>query len=108
MTSAETKQQIKMKSAEIKQQIKMKKAEIERLNAAKDDLNRQYRDALQIEFEQQHGVKSGDKISTKSGKPFFYDKMIIDAFGDVMVLCHAVKNDGTPSKADRHVSISDF
>jgi hypothetical protein len=97
-----------MTSAEIKQQIEAKKAEIGRLNAEKDELNRQYRDALQIEFEQQHGVKSGDKISTKSGKPFFYDKMIIDAFGWVMVLCHAVKNDGTPSKADRHVSISEF
>ena len=97
-----------MKAKEIKELITAKQAEISRFMAEKRNLTEQYRDALQAEFESERNVKSGDKITTKKGKQIFYDRFTIDAFGDVRVLCHYAKNDGTASKSDRYFSVSDF
>lgn len=58
-----------MKAKEIKELITAKQAEISRCKAEKRNLTEQYRDALQEEFESEHNVKSGDKITTKKGKP---------------------------------------
>lgn len=66
------------------------------------------RDAKQIEFEAKHGVKSGDKVTTKGGTTYFYERFIIDAYGWITILCHPAKKDGTASKVDRHLSDVDF
>ena len=97
-----------MKSEEIKAQIEQVSRQIYDLRAKKEDLTGKYRDALQSEFEAAHGIKSGDKLTTKSGMAVFYDCMIVDAIGQVVVFCHPVKNDGTASKAGRHLYIKDF
>lgn len=97
-----------MKSAEIKELLAAKQHEISKCKAEMRNLTEQYRDALQAEFENERNVKSGDRITTKNGKPLFYDRFTIDAFGDVRVLCHYAKNDGTPSKSDRYFIVSDF
>ena len=92
-----------MTAKEIKDQIEQTKKEIADLNGKKYDLTEQYRDALQSEFEAKHGVKSGDKLTTKNGTVYYYDKFTIDTFDDVVILCHPVKKDGTASKAGRHI-----
>ena len=97
-----------MTSIEIRKLIEAKQAEISKCKGEMQELNLQYKDALQIEFEREHSVKSGEKIDTKNGTPLFYEGFIIDAYGSVCVLCHPVKNDGTASKQDRHFSTSDF
>jgi hypothetical protein len=73
-----------------------------------DILNTMTKEAKQVEFEAQHGVKSGDKVTTKGGTTYFYERFIIDAYGWITILCHPAKKDGTASKADRHLSDVDF
>lgn len=97
-----------MKSEEIKAQIEQVSKEIYDQRAKKENLTEKYRNALQAEFEEAQGIKSGDKLITKSGVPVFYDCLIVDAIGQVVVFCHPVKNDGTASKAGRHLYIKDF
>ena len=78
------------------------------LRNQKADLMTQLRDAKQIEFDAKHGVKSGDKVTTKGGTTYFYERFIIAGYGWIAILCHPVKKDGTASKADRHLSDVDF
>lgn len=97
-----------MESKEIEAQIKQTNKQINDLRGKKADLLRQLKEAKQVEFEAQHGVKSGDRIQTKKGEAYYYDSFGINAYGYVVIFCHPVKNDGTPSKAVRHLSESDF
>lgn len=97
-----------MKSAEIWAQIEQVNKEIYDLRTKREDLKGQYRDTLQSEFEESHGIKAGDKITTQDGTTLFYDCLVIDAVGQIVVLCHPIKKDGTPSGADRHYFPKDF
>ena len=97
-----------MNVKEIKEQIEETKRKIGDLQGKKSYLANQLKEAMQVEFEARHGIKSGDKLTTKRGTAYFYDKFILDTFGYVMILCHPVKKDGTVSKADRHVSEHEF
>ena len=65
------------------------------------------RDTMQAAFEAQHMVKPGDRMATTAGT-MFYDGFVLDQRDNVYVLCHPVKNDGTASKAIRHMSWQDF
>ena len=97
-----------MKVKDIEAQIEQTNKQINDLRGKKADLLHQLKEAKQVEFEAQHGVKSGDKIQTKKGEAYYYDSFGIDACGFVVIFCHPAKNDGTPSKAVRHLSESDF
>lgn len=97
-----------MEVKEIESKIKEIDGKISGLRNQKADLMARLRDAKQIEFETKHGVKSGDKVTTKGGTTYYYDRLIITAYGHILVLCHPVKNDGAPSKADRHIDEEDF
>ncbi len=97
-----------MQVKEIESQIKEINGKMENLRSQKADLMGQLRDAKQIEFEAKHGVKSGDKLTTKDGTVYYYDRFIISCYGNIIVLCHPAKNDGTASKADRHLCEDDF
>lgn len=65
------------------------------------------RDTMQAAFEAQHMVKPGDRMATTAGT-MFYDGFVLDHRDNVYALCHPVKNDGTASKAIRHMSWQDF
>lgn len=97
-----------MNVKEIESKISEIDEKISGLRSQKADLMAQLRDAKQIEFEAKHGVKSGDKVTTKGGTTYFYERFIIAAYGWITILCHPVKKDGTASKADRHLSDVDF
>lgn len=97
-----------MKVKELESQIDETNKKIADLQGKKAYLMGELRDAKQVEFEAQHGVKSGDKMTTKVGTTYFYDRLIITAYGHILVLCHPVKNDGTASKADRHIDEENF
>lgn len=71
------------------------------------DLLSELRNIKQIEFETKHGVKSGDKLTTKNGKVVYYDHLF--AYGNVyFVLCHTIKKDGTASKVTCQFLEDDF
>ena len=97
-----------MEVKEIESKISEIDGKISGLRSQKADLMGQLRDAKQIEFEAKHGVKSGDKVTTKGGTTYVYERFIIGAYGWITILCHPVKKDGTASKADRHLSDVDF
>lgn len=97
-----------MTAEEIKAQIEETKRKTGDLQSKKNYLIGQLKEAMQVEFEAKHGVKSGDQLTTKAGTVFYYDRFVIDAFGYVVILCHPVKKDGTASKADRHVGEHEF
>ena len=59
-------------------------------------------------YEAEHGVKQGDPIKTRGGDTMFYDGFVFDAFGSIVILCHAAKKDGTASKTIHHRYLSDF
>ena len=65
------------------------------------------RDTMQAAFEAQHMVKPGDRMETTAGT-MFYDGFVLNQRDNVYALCHPVKNDGTASKAIRHMSWQDF
>lgn len=65
------------------------------------------RDTMQAAFEAQYMVKPGDRMATTAGT-MFYDGFVLGQCDNVYVLCHPVKNDGTASKAIRHMSWQDF
>lgn len=71
-------------------------------------INVELKNAMQQVFEQRLGIKKGDVITTNAGTKYYYDEFIIDAFDDIIVLCHPVKNDGTASKATRHKFYGEF
>lgn len=71
-------------------------------------INVELKNAMQQVFEQRLGIKKGDVITTNAGTKYYYDEFIIDAFDDIFVLCHPVKNDGTASKATRHIFYGEF
>lgn len=71
-------------------------------------IREELKDAMQQVFEQRLGVKDGDIITTKAGTKYFYERFIIDSWGNIFVLCHPVKNDGTASKAVRHIFYGEF
>jgi hypothetical protein len=71
-------------------------------------INEELKDAMQQVFEQRLGVKDGDIITTKTGTKFYYERFFIDTFGEILILCHPVKNDGTASKAIRHMFYGEF
>ena len=86
-------------------QIRLEEAKIE-LSKAKDNvqsIKEELRNAMQQDFEQRLGVKEGDIITTRQGTKYYYERFIIDAYGCISVLCHPQKNDGTASKAIRHI-----
>lgn len=97
-----------MKVKEIESQISEIDGKINGLRNQKATLMSQLRDAKQTEFEAKYGVKSGDKVTTKTGMTYFYKRFIVNNYGWIMILCNPIKKDGTASKADRHLSEIDF
>ena len=97
-----------MKVKELESQIDETNRKIADLQGKKAYLMGELRDAKQVEFEATHSVKSGDKLTTKGGTTYYYNRLIITAYGHILVLCHPVKKDGTASKADRHIDEEDF
>lgn len=97
-----------MNRQELKEKLRTLADDISTLQNTKRETNYQLRDVAQADFEQEKGIKSGDKITTTGGHEYYYDRFIVDAFGYILVLCHPVKKDGTPSRADRHVMTRDF
>ena len=92
-----------MNRQELKEKIKTLANDISILQNEKRETYIQLRDVAQADFEQEKGIKSGDKIKTVGGHEYYYDRFIIDAFGYILVLCHLEKKDGTASRADRHI-----
>ena len=97
-----------MKRKELKEKLRTLANDISTLQNAKRETNYQLRDVAQADFEQEKGIKSGDKITTTGGHEYFYDRFIVDAYGNILVLCHPAKKDGTASRTDRHVLARDF
>lgn len=91
-------------------EVRLAEAKIE-LRKAEDkvrSISEELRAAMQQVFEQRLGVKSGDIItSIKSNTKYCYEKFLV-VWGDVCVLCHPIKKDGTPSKAIRHIFYGEF
>lgn len=71
-------------------------------------INEELKDAMQQVFEQRLSVKEGDILTTSAGTKYFYERFIIDSWGNIFVLCHPTKNDGTASKAIRHIFYGEF
>lgn len=93
---------IEVRLAEAKREVR--KAE-DKVHSISEEL----RAAMQQVFEQRLGVKSGDIItSIKSNTKYCYEKFLVDVWGNVCVLCHPIKKDGTPSKAIRHIFYGEF
>ena len=84
------------------------KSEVRQAQEKMRCINEELKDAMQQVFEQRLGVKDGDIITTDGGTKYFYERFIIDSFGSIYVLCHPVKNDGTASKAVRHMLYNEF
>ena len=84
------------------------KSEVRQAQEKVRSITEELKDAMQQVFEQRLGVKDGDIITTDGGTKYFYERFIIDSFGSIYVLCHPVKNDGTASKAIRHMFYGKF
>ena len=82
--------------------------QIAKLEQDRRELRDELKDANQARFEAEHGVKQGDTIKTRGGVTMFYDGFVYDAFGSIVILCHAAKKDGTASKTIHHRYLSDF
>jgi len=93
---------------ELKAKITAIDNQIGELNTQKYEVQKELKDAVQAAFESEQGVKSGDPIETRSGTKMFYDGFVFDAFRNIVCVCHPMKNDGTASKAIRHLMWSDF
>ena len=92
---------------ELKARISAIDSQIAGLKAQKYEVQRELKDAVQAAFESERGVRPGDLIETRSGT-MFYGGFEFDAFCSIVCVCHPVKNDGTASKAVRHMTWSDF
>lgn len=93
---------------EIREQIRVIDNQIAKLKQDRSELRDELKYAKQARFEAEHGVKQGDPIKTRGGETMFYDGFIYDAFGSIVILCHASKKDGTASKTIHHRYESDF
>lgn len=93
---------------ELKDKIKSIDQKIGELNTQRRETMVELKDAVQAAFEAEHMVKPGDPIMTRRNGKMFYDGFAIDAFRSIVCICHPVKNDGTASKASRHMQWSDF
>ena len=87
-----------MQVKEIESQIKQINWQMSILSGKKADLRHQLTEAKQIEFEEKHGIKQGDKLRTIDGKYYYYDRIILSIFDTMYVVCHPAKNDGIPGK----------
>lgn len=83
------------------------KARISELQRQELELMKELLESAAVKFETEMGVKRGDPINTKSGTTFFYDGFV-ERYGEVYILCHPQKNDGSASKAIRHMWPKDF
>ena len=85
------------------------KMEVRKAEEKVRGINEELRAAMQQVFEDRLGVKEGDIITTlKGGTKFYYERFIIDTLGNIYILGHPVKNDGTASKAIRHLFYGEF
>lgn len=93
---------------EIREQIRIIDNQISILKTKKREYVCELKDAIQASFEAEHMVKPGDPIKTRGGETMFYEGFTLDAYQDIICLCHPAKKDGTASKAVRHMIWSDF
>ena len=93
---------------ELREKITVIDNQIAKLKQDKREVQDELKDAIQACFEGEHGVKQGDPIKTRGGDTMFYDGFVFDAFGSIVILCHAAKKDGTASKTIHHRYLSDF
>ena len=92
---------------ELKKKVKAIDLQIAQLRGEKNEVMKELKGAMQAAFETQHKIKSGDPIKTKN-ETVFYDRFTFDAFGDIVILCHPQKKDGTASKAIRYYNMGQF
>ena len=97
-----------MEIKELKAKISAIDKQIGELKAQKFEVQKELKDAIQAAFESEQGVKSGDPIETRNGTKMFYVGFEFDAYNRIVCVCHPTKNDGTASKAIRHLIWSDF
>ena len=93
---------------EIIEKITVIDNQIAKLKQDRSELRDELKYAVQARFEAEHGVKHGDPIKTRGGETMFHDGFVFDAFGNIVILCHAAKKDGTASKTIHHRYLSDF
>ena len=84
------------------------KRELAKAREKVGSINIELKNAMQQVFEQRLGIKKGDIITTNAGTKYYYDCFIIDVFGDIVVLCHPAKKDGTASRTNRHIFYGEF
>ena len=91
-------------------EVRLANAKREVTKALEDvrSINIELRNAMQQVFEQRLGVKSGDIITTKAGTKYYYNRFVINSFGDIVVLCHPLRKDGTASVNQRHIFYGEF
>ena len=97
-----------MEINEIQQKINDCDEKIRAIKEERQVLNRELRDAMQAAFEAEHMVKPGDLMETHTRGKVFYDGFIVDANERIFILCHPIKNDGTPSKGVIHLLWESF
>lgn len=93
---------------ELREKITVIDNQIAKLKQDRRELRDELKEAIQASFEAEHGVKHGDPIKTRGGETMFYDGFVFDAFGNIVILCHATKKDGTASKTIHHRYECDF
>ena len=96
------------KTQEIEVRLADARLEVSKAQEKVRSINAELKERMQQVFEERLGIKSGDIITTNIGTKYFYDQFITDKWGSIHVLCHPAKNDGTPSKAIRHMFYGDF
>ena len=96
------------KTKEIEVRLADARLEVRKAQEKVRSIQEELKERMQQVFEERLGIKSGDIITTDSGTKYFYDQFIIDPYGSIYVLCHPAKNDGTPSKAIRHMFYGEF
>ena len=67
----------------------------------------QLRDVKQKEFEAKLGVKPGDIITTRTGRPYYYENFSTSC-GTLTIICHTVKKNGMPSWSTRLLPVDWF
>jgi len=93
---------------ELKEKIKAIDGKIGMLNREKNEVKAELKDAAQAAFETQMMIKPGDPIQTNRGETVFYGGFVFNAFGNIVILCHPPKKDGTASHLIGHYRCCDF
>ena len=93
--------------SEIQKDISNVTLEILSKKKALSDLRNELIEAHQKSFEEKLGVKKGDMITDENGKKYFYSHCD-GQYGMLTIVCNPIKKDGTPSKSESKLTLSEF